>query len=135
MHQSTYLLFDGDCKQAMELYHSVLGGELVLTTIGESPMKDVFPSTMYTKVVNARLKGEVVDLSASDWLRPSQKRIQGNAVCIYLSGGSPFATKEIFRQLSEGADAIEALSEQSFGLYGALTDKFGIRWMFHAKNE
>jgi PhnB protein len=135
MQLSTYLLFDGDCKQAMEFYHSVFGGDLTLTTVGESPMKNGFLASMHARVVNARLKSAVVDISASDWLHPTQKRIQGNAVCLYLSGGAPAETTTLFRQLSEGADVTDAISEQPFGLYGALNDKFGIRWMFHAERQ
>lgn len=133
MQLSTYLLFDGNCKQAMEFYHSVFGGDLTLTTVGESPMKNVFPASMHAKVVNARLKGKLIDISASDWLRPDEKRVQGNAICLYLSGGTPADTTTIFRRLAEGANVTDAISEQPFGLYGALNDKFGIRWMFHAE--
>ena len=132
---STYLLFEGDCRQAMEFYHSVFGGDLVLTTVGESPMKGAFPASIHSKVVSARLKSAVVDIAASDWLRPNQNRIQGNAVCLYLSGGAPAETTALFRQLSEGADVTDAIGEQPFGLYGALNDKFGIRWMFHAEKQ
>ena len=96
-------------------------------------MKDIFPSSMHARVVNARLKSAVVDISASDWLRPSEKRLQGNAVCIYLSGGSPQETTTVFDQLSEGAQVTDPLAQQLYGMYGALNDKFGIRWMFHSE--
>lgn len=135
MHLSSYLLFDGNCKQAMEFYRSVLGGELTLTTVGESPMKSVFPASMHSRVLNARLKSQLVDLSASDWLRPNQTPVKGNTLCLYLSGGSPAETTTLFRQLSEGADITDPLSDQPYGLYGALNDKFGIRWMFHAEKK
>ena len=42
-------------------------------------------------------------------------------------------TFEFFRRLAEGANVTDPISEQSFGLYGALNDKFGIRWMLHAE--
>ena len=135
MQLSTYLLFDGDCKPAMEFYHSILGGELTLTTVGESPMKDSFPSSMHSRVLNARLKSTFADISASDWLRPTQKLIKGNTVSLYLSGGTPGDTTTLFHRLSEGADVTDALSEQPFGLYGALTDKFGMRWRFHSEKQ
>ena len=56
MQFTTYLLFAGDCTKAMAFYHAIFGGELNLTTIGESPMKDVFPAAMHARVVNARLE-------------------------------------------------------------------------------
>lgn len=135
MQLSTYLLFDGYCKQAMEFYHSVFGGELTLATVGESPMKAVFPASMHHKVLNARLKSAVVDLSASDWLRPDQTPVPGNTLCLYLSGGTPEETTALFRKLSAGAEVTDPLSEQPFGCYGALNDQFGVRWMFHAEKR
>jgi PhnB protein len=135
MKLSPYLLFDGRCQQAMEFYRSVFGGELTLTTVGQSPMKDAFPDHLHSRVVNARLKSSLVDISASDWLHPTEKPIRGNTVCLYLSGGTPEVTTTLFRRLSENADVTDTLSEQPFGLYGALNDRFGVRWMFHAEKQ
>ncbi len=133
MQLTTYLLFDGNCKDAMEFYHSVFGGDLAMTTVGESPMKDMFPVAMHARIVNARLKSPLVDLSASDWLRPSQTRIQGNAVCLYLSGGSRDEMRALFVKLSDKAEITDPLRDQPFGQYGALNDKYGNRWMFQCK--
>jgi len=133
MHLSTYLLFDGNCRAAMEFYRSVLGGELTMTTVGESPMKTFFPPALHGRVVNARLRSAWADLSASDWLRPNQARVPGNTVCLYLHEGTIEETKALFAHLAEGAEVTDPLSEQPFGIYGALNDRFGIRWMFHAQ--
>lgn len=133
MQLTTYLLLPGTCKEAMVFYHSILGGELTMTSVGESPMKGMFPPEMHAKIVNARLKSKLADISASDWLRPTQAPIQGNTVCLYLSGGSREDTKTAFSKLSDGADITDPLVEQPFGLYGALNDKFGNRWMFQSQ--
>jgi PhnB protein len=127
---TTYLLLDGNAKNAMQFYHSCFGGELSLTKVGDSPMKDFMPASLHDRVVNANLKSEGINLSASDWLRPNQTPIQGNTVCLYLSGGTPETLKAFFNKLSEDADITDPLQEQPFGMYGALNDKFGIRWMF-----
>jgi PhnB protein len=132
MRITTYLLLDGNCKEALEFYHSVFGGELTLTTVGESPMKAMFPPAFHARVVNARLKGSLVDISASDWLRPNEKPLMGNMVCFYVSGGTPEQTTAIFQKLAQGANVTDPLTAQPFGLYGALNDRFGVRWMFHA---
>ena len=129
---TTYLLLNGTCKQAMEFYKTVFNAELSITEVGNSPMKNYFPETMHKKIVNARLSSSIVDISASDWLRPNQTPVQGNMVCLYLSGGAPDELRTLFNKLSEGADVTDPLLEQPFGIYGALNDKFGIRWMFHA---
>ena len=42
LHCTPVLLFDGNCAEAMTFYHKCLGGELRLTKLGDSPMKDMF---------------------------------------------------------------------------------------------
>lgn len=129
---STYLLLDGSCSAAMEFYRSCLGGELSMSLVRDTPMKAMFPPEMHDRVINAHLKSQSMSLSASDWMLPSEKPIQGNTVCLYISGGSAEETRGLFDRLSAGAKEVEPLSEQPFGLYGAITDRFGVRWMFHS---
>lgn len=132
---STYILFKGNCKEAMEFYRSVFGGQLIQTSVGQSPMKNSFPESMYNRIVNARLIGRNVDISASDWLRPTETPVQGNMVCLYLSGGKPSELKAIFEKLSLGANVTDPLRVEPFGTYGALNDKFGVRWMFQTDQK
>src|SRR5579863_2563979 len=128
---SPYLLFNGNCRQAMEFYRSCLGGELILTQVKDTPAKERMPASEHDKVLNARLKGSSVDISASDWLRPDRAPVRGNTACLYLSGGTFQELKSLFEKLSEGGEATDPLNQQFFGTYGALNDKFGVRWMFH----
>jgi PhnB protein len=128
-------LFDGSCKQAMEFYKSCFGGELNLVKVGESPAKDYMPAAMHDRVVNARLKSGSIDISASDWLMPNRTPVRGNTVCLYLSGGTKQELKIFSDKLSEGADVTDPLKEQFHGLYGALNDKFGVRWMFQTSSK
>lgn len=127
-----YLLFDGNCRQAMEFYKSCFGGELTVTSVKDSPMKDHLPASQHEKVINARLRSGNLEVSASDWLRPDRARVNGNSVCLYLSGWTRAELQVTFEKLSDGAKLIDPLTEQFFGTYGALTDKFAIRWMFQA---
>src|SRR5271163_916871 len=85
MNLTLYLLFDGNCHQAMEFYKSCFGGELTSTKVKDSPAKDFMPAVQQEKTVNARLKSGNVEISASDWLRLDQTRIRGNTVCLYLT--------------------------------------------------
>ena len=130
-----YLLFDGNCRQAMEFYKSCLGGELTAIKVKDSPIKDSMPAQQQEKILNARLKSGNLDISASDWLMLERTPIRGNTVCLYLSGGTLEELKTLFGRLAEDAEAVTSLKEQFFGTYGALTDKFGVRWMFHANRE
>ncbi len=130
-----YLLFDGKCQQAMEFYKSCFGRELTATKVKDSPAKDFMPAFQQEKIVNARLRNGKLEISASDWLRPAQTPIRGNTVCLYLSGGTVEELKALFERLSEGAEVTDPLKEQFFGTYGALNDKFGVRWMFQTDKK
>jgi PhnB protein len=98
-----YLLFDGNCRQAMEFYRSCLGAELILTVVKDTPAKERIPASQHDKVLNARLRGSNLDVSASDWLRPDRTRVRGNTVCLCLSGGTFEELKSLFEKLPEGA--------------------------------
>lgn len=127
-----YLLFDGSCLKAMKFYQSCFGGELTLIKVKDSPVKDHMPAVQQEKTLNARLRSGNVDISASDWLMLERTAIRGNTVCLYLSGGTFEELKTLFEKLSEGAEVTDPLQAKFFGMYGALNDKFGVRWMFQA---
>ena len=78
---------------------------------------------------------EAASWRASGLARPDRTPIRGNTVCLYLSGGTSEELRALFERLSEGAEATDPLKEQFFGLYGALNDKFGVRWMFQTDKK
>lgn len=127
-----YLLFDANCQQAMEFYKTCFGGDLTLMKVKDSPMKDHMPAVQQEKVLNARLRSGKLEISASDWLRPERTPTPGNTVCLYLSGGTLQELKALFEKLSEGAHVTDPLSEKFYGTYGALNDRFSVRWMFQS---
>lgn len=131
-HLTAYLLFDGNCQEAMEFYKACFGGELSLTRVKDSPARDHMPAVQQNKTINAKLKSGGIEFSASDWLRLDRTRVHGNCVCLYLSGGTFAELKTLFTRLSEGAEITDPLTEVFYGAYGALNDRFGVRWMFQA---
>ncbi|HTQ66296.1 MAG TPA: VOC family protein [Puia sp.] len=135
LNLTPFLLFDGNCAEAMTFYQKCLGGELKLTRVEETPMKARMPKEVHHRVANAYLKSDAIEFSATDWLHPTRKFRQGNTVAMYINGGAYNEMKEIFDRLSEGADKdlLDALREMPFGIYGHLADKFGIHWFFKGK--
>jgi PhnB protein len=130
-----YLLFDGNCKQAMEFYQTCLGGDLALMKVKDSPVQGAMPASQQEKIINARLRSGTMEISASDWLRPESERNRGNTVCLYLSGGTLAELRTLFERLSEGGEVTDPLKEMFFGAYGALNDRFGVRWMFQSNER
>lgn len=135
MTLTPYLLFDGTCHDAMEFYKAVFGGQLTSTKVKDSPAKDHFPAFQQDKVINAQLRSGAVELSASDWLMPNRTAVRGNTVCLFLSGGSFEELKALFAKLSEAAEVTDPLKEMFFGTYGALNDRFGVRWMLQSNKQ
>lgn len=132
-----FLLFDGNCAEAMEFYHSCFGGDLSITTVGETPMKDHMPPAQHRKVVHAQIKSGAVAFSATDWLHPKRTPIQGNTVAMYVHGGKYEELKTIFDRLAAGADdeLLDDLRDMPFGSYGHLADKFGVHWFFRGEKK
>lgn len=127
-----YLLFDRNCRSAMTFYQTCLGGDLTLMLVRDSPMKDAMPASQHEKVLNARLKSGSIEISASDWLRPDRSRMVGNATCLYLNSETFQELSTLFARLADGGEVTDPLKEMFFGAYGALNDRFGVRWMFHS---
>jgi len=93
------------------------------------------PAFQQDKVVNAHFSGGSLEISASDWLALNETPVRGNTVCLFLSGGTFEELKTIFDKLSQGAEVTNPLKEVFFGVYGALNDRFGVRWMFQTNKE
>src|ERR1035441_9072192 len=56
-----FLLFDGNCAEAMAFYQSCLGGDLTITKVGDTPMKGHMPPEQHHKVAHAHLKSGVIE--------------------------------------------------------------------------
>ncbi len=127
-----FLIFDGNCAEAMAFYKSCLGGDLSITKVNETPMQAQMPPANHHKVVYAQLKHGAVEFSATDWLHPTRKPKQGNMTCLYLDGGSYDELKPIFDKLAVGGDPslLDELRAMPFGIYGHLADKYGVHWFF-----
>ncbi len=73
MLQTTpFLLFDGDCAEAMTFYHKCFEGELELTKLADTPMKSMFPKEKHNRIINAHIKNGAIDISATDWMAAPQ---------------------------------------------------------------
>ena len=126
-----YLQFNGNCREAMDFYRDCLGGELWLQTFGESPMAQEMPAEMHNRVLHAQLGGGGMVLMASDAMG-DQTPSQGGPVVLCLNSQDREEIKAYFAKLAVGATVTQPLSETFFGLYGGLTDRYGIAWMFQA---
>jgi len=130
-----FLLFDGNCAEAMSFYHECLGGDLEMTKLGDSPMKNMLPPEKHERIINAHLKSGEVEISATDWMAsPEFDPVQGNTFAIFVTGESHEELKPIFDKLKDGDNntRLQELHEMPFGIYGQFYDKYGVQWIFRA---
>ena len=127
-----FLLFNGKCAEAMEFYQACFGGSLTLTRLADTPMKAQFPPEQHHKITNAYLKSGTIEFSATDWLHPTRQPQQGNMTAMFVTGDGREELQPIFDKLREGANPefLAELREMPFGLYGRLTDRYGVEWFF-----
>ena len=132
MNLTPFLIFDGNCAEAMAFYQQCLGGELTITKVCDTPMKGQMPSGQHHKVAHANLRSGALEFSGTDWLHPTRKPTQGNTVAIYLRGGKYHELRAIFDKLAIGAnkELLDDLRDMPFGSYGHLADKYGVHWFF-----
>ncbi len=137
MNLTPFLLFDGNCAEAMTFYQSCLDGELTLTKVKDTPMKEHQPPEQHDKIIYAHLRSGTMEFSATDWLQTTRTPKQGNTVAIYINGGKYHELKPIFDKLSAGSDKqlLDELRDLPFGTYGHLADKFGVHWFFQGEHR
>jgi PhnB protein len=128
-----FLLFDGNCAEAMAFYQTCLGGNLILTKLGDTPMKDQFPPDKHGRIINAQLKSGAIEISATDWMAsPTFEPVLGNMSAIFVVGGDYDELSIVFDKLAEGAEKerFQELRDMPFGTYGQFYDRYGIQWIF-----
>ena len=128
-----FLLFDGNCAEAMNFYHSCLGGELKMSKLGDSPIKDHLPAEKHDRIINAHLKSGSIEISATDWMAsPEFDPIQGNTFAIFVKGSDYDEMKRVFDKLKDGENnsRLQDLHDMPMGKYGQFYDKFGVQWIF-----
>lgn len=123
-----YITFQGNAREAITFYHSVLGGELVMSTFGESGM-DHDPADA-DHIMHAQLSTSAgLTLMASD-SPPGMDFIQGNNISVSLSGDDEAELRGYWDGLSVGGTPGVPLERAPWGdTFGMFTDTFGIGWL------
>jgi PhnB protein len=128
---NSYLTFNGNCKEAMSFYAGCLGGQLVLQTIGESPLAGQMPPQMKKSILHSTLTRDGLVLMGSDMV--SEKGlVKGNSVSLMLNCSSEEEIRTLYALLSKDGEATHPPEVSFWGaLFGDLTDKYGNHWLLH----
>lgn len=130
-HLNPYLSFKDDARDAMEFYHSVLGGELTISTFGEMPGSGV-PAEEEGLVMHAQLNapGGLVLMASDTPTGMSYETPQGMSVSLSGDDHEVASLRAAWDGLSAGGNIVMPLDPAPWGgLFGMLVDRFGISWM------
>ena len=128
---NTYLIFDKNCKQAMEFYNKCLGGELHLVPYSDMPPGSDYPKEAKDLIMHAALCTGQTLLMASD-AHPHMPVTQGNNFFVSIKTESIPESEKLFKALSEKGKIDMPIQETFWAVrFGMLTDQFGIKWMIN----
>ncbi len=123
-----YINFDGQAREALEFYRSVFGGELTLSTYGESGMTQ--DAAQQDKIMHGQLDaGPALLLMVSD-APPGMPLDAGSQISISLSGDDEATLRRYWDGLVEGGSVTMPLERAPWGdSFGMCADRYGIAWM------
>ncbi|WP_332649096.1 VOC family protein [Lysinibacillus sp. 54212] len=129
-----YLVFNGNCKEAIEFYAEAFGADKPqIMTFGEIPQSSeyVLPEEAKDLVMHARMNILGGDVLFSDNF-PGAPFTVGNNLALAVVTGDEGRIRKSFDALKEGGTVRMELQETFWSkCYGSLTDKFGVEWQFN----
>ncbi len=132
-----YLMFDGNCAEAVEFYQKILGGESQILRYGDAPPNPAFPVPAEAKdlVMHAELRKAGHLIRFADTFPGNRIRV-GNNISFSLELEAKEEVQKVFEALAEKGQIEMELQQTFFSpLYGKLTDKFGITWQLTCQKE
>ena len=124
-----YIGFQGEAREALEFYESVFGGELTLSTYGESGMSD--DPGYQDKIMHGQLDGGPDLLLMASDAPPGMPVDAGTRISVSLSGDDEATLRGYWDGLVSGGGTVALPLERApWGdSFGMCTDRFGINWM------
>jgi PhnB protein len=123
-----YISFRDTAREAMDFYHSVLGGELKRNTFAEFEVSE--DPAEADKIMHSQLDTTGgLTLMAAD-VPNGQDHNVGDNIAISLSGEDEGELRGYFEGLSAGGTVQVPFEQAPWGdMFGMFTDRFGINWM------
>ena len=133
-----YLLFNGQCRQAMEFYKECLTGELSLVPYAQMPgdgCKD-FPKDTQEWIMHGILVTPSAVLMASDRHPQFGAVSAGNNFMVCINCQSVDEAEKLFQSLGRDGKIEMPIQETFFSpRFGMLTDRFGVSWAVNGESR
>ncbi|WP_313119439.1 VOC family protein [Proteiniclasticum ruminis] len=128
-----YLIFNGNCREAVEFYSEVFGtASDEIMTFGDHPSSDYPLSEEEKKLImhtSMRISGDLIMFSDAF---PGSPVTVGENVSIMVTSKDMEELKAQFHKIKEGGRVEMDLQETFWSkCYGATIDQFGVSWQFN----
>lgn len=127
---SIYLMFNGNCEEALNFYKDNMGGTIeFVQRYGEAPIETT--EEQKSKIMHATLDLQGFKVMASD--SDGKRNVTfGDNFSIALDFKSDGEIERAFNAMQTGGQVTMALQDTFWGAkFGMCTDKFGVNWMFN----
>ena len=130
MKVQPYLVFNGNCEEALSFYSSLFDASLQNKQTYQDANYDI-PESYRNNLQHAELKGNGVHIMAYD-ASPDTPLNSGNNVQMSIDLDDKDKAEKLFNQLYDGGTVHHKFREREWGAYfGRCTDKYDIQWMIN----
>lgn len=126
-----YLIFNGNCREAMTFYKECLDADLDLSPVEGSPAEKDMPEAFRDHIMHAVLQKNNCRIMASDDLTGGTTA-QGESVWLSIDCESAEEVEKYYNRISGGGQITMPLQDTFWNArFGMVKDKYGINWMFN----
>lgn len=126
-----YIMFNGNCEEALNFYASALNGSIKnLMRYEGTPGESMTDNKQ--KIMHANFSAGGFEIMASDTGNGGPETTGNGPVHLSLDFKTADEEQKVFDELSQGGKVTMPLQDTFWGAkFGMLKDKYGINWMFN----
>ena len=128
MNPTPYLVFEGTCREALETYAQVMGGEVEMMMTADQMPEGAPPEGKENWILHGAVQFDEGLLMASDNIFGEAWPMAGCSV--HMAFPSVERGREVFAVMAEGGE-VQMDYQATFWTpgFGTLRDRFGVNWM------
>lgn len=132
---TSYINLNGNAAQALDFYQSIFGGTVDSDTFGEFNEESGGAMPVLAedndKIMHATLTAEYFELMVSDYPNSWTDTPTVSNITLALNGDDEAVLRGYWDKLIDGGTIQQPLEAAPWGdIFGSVTDKFGVSWMF-----
>jgi PhnB protein len=126
---TAYLVFNGNCREAMQFYKKCLGGRLFLQTMEQSPSGKSMPAKLKKHVLHAVLKGDRFMIFGTDVV-PDEGRLTGSNIMMAFMCSSKKQLHSLCKKLSGQKKPVQRIPLPNQSIM-EVKDKYDNCWLLY----